>query len=77
MKTFTASHLSHKPAEVFEEARTNGAVIQQKRTNGDVVEEFVLIPKESLDELLSGTAELSNLVAELGEQAGIKNDPLA
>ena len=46
MKTFTASHLSHKPAEVFEEARTNGAIIQQKRTNGDVIEEFVLIKND-------------------------------
>ena len=46
MKTFTASHLSHKPAEVLAEARLNGAIIQQKRTNGDVIEEFVLVRKD-------------------------------
>ena len=43
MKTFTASQLSHTPAKVFEEARINGAIIQQKRTNGDIMEEFVII----------------------------------
>lgn len=47
MKTFTASQLSHAPAKVFEEARTNGAIIQQKRTNGDVIEEFVIISKDT------------------------------
>ena len=51
MKTFTASHLSHKPAEVFEEARANGAIIQQKRTNGDVIEEFVMLSKSKLEEM--------------------------
>lgn len=43
MKAFTASQLSHTPAKVLAEARTNGVIIQQKRTNGDVIEEFVMI----------------------------------
>ena len=45
MKTFKASHLVKKPAEVFAEARKNGAIIQQCRTNGEIVEEFVMIAK--------------------------------
>ena len=45
MKTFTASQLSHKPAEVLAEAKSNGVIIQRKNTNGDVMEEFILIAK--------------------------------
>ncbi len=47
MKTFKASHLAKKPAEVFAEARLDGVIIQQCRTNGEVVEEFILIKKDS------------------------------
>ena len=47
MKTFKASHLVKKPAEVFAEARLNGAIIQQCRTNGEVIEEFIIIKKDS------------------------------
>ncbi len=49
MKTFKASQLALKPAEVFAEARKEGAIIQQCRTNGEVVEEFVIIKTEDLD----------------------------
>jgi hypothetical protein len=48
MKTFKASHLVKKPAEVFAEARLNGAIIQQCRTNGEIVEEFLLIANTPL-----------------------------
>ncbi len=73
MKTFKASHLVKKPAEVFAEARLNGAIIQQCRTNGEIVEEFAIVPAAKLSELISGSIELSNLVVGLGKQAGIKN----
>lgn len=45
MKTFTASQLSHKPAEVLTEAKANGVIIQRKNTNGDVMGELVIIDK--------------------------------
>lgn len=44
MKTFNATQLSQKPADVFAAAREGGAIIQQKRTNGEVIEEFILLP---------------------------------
>ena len=46
MKTFTASHLSHKPAEVLAEALLNPVVIQRKNTNGDVMAEYVLTKRD-------------------------------
>ena len=46
MKTFTASHLSHKPAEVLAEALLSPVVIQRKNTNGDVMAEYVLTKRE-------------------------------
>lgn len=73
LKTFKASDFARSPEKVYEEALINGAIIQQCRTNGEIKEEFVLIPKESLDELINGSIELSNLVAELGDQAGVAN----
>lgn len=48
MKTFTASQLSHKPAEVLAEARIQGAYISRNNTNGEVMEEFILISKDAL-----------------------------
>lgn len=51
MKTFNASHLVKKPAEVFAAAREGGAIIQQKRTNGEVIEEFALIPLKRMEEI--------------------------
>lgn len=53
MKTFKASQLATKPAEVFAEARKEGAIIQQCRTNGEVVEEFAIITKEDHEWLLA------------------------
>lgn len=49
MKAFKASQLASKPAEIFAEARKEGAIIQQCRTNGEVVEEFAIIRTEDLD----------------------------
>lgn len=45
MKTFNASDLTHKRAEVMKAARDGGAIIQEKRTNGEVICEFVLKKK--------------------------------
>tara|TARA_R110000764_G_scaffold57488_1_gene125120 strand:+ start:5148 stop:5297 length:150 start_codon:yes stop_codon:yes gene_type:complete len=42
MKRFNAGDLSKKPAEVFEAARTDGALIQHKDRRGNVVEEFII-----------------------------------
>lgn len=47
MKAFKASQLASKPAEIFAEARKEGAIIQQCRTNGEVIEEFVMIRNDS------------------------------
>lgn len=62
MKIFKASQLALKPAEVFAEARKEGAIIQQCRTNGEVVEEFVIMPKDTLDEFIRESNTLAELV---------------
>lgn len=47
MKTYNATELgSRKRTEIFEAARTEGAVIQRKNTNGVVLEEFVMVSKD-------------------------------
>jgi|TARA_R110000851_G_scaffold272661_2_gene425385 hypothetical protein len=43
MKTFNASDLAHKRAEIFEAAKNEGAILQRKNTNGEVLDEFVMI----------------------------------
>jgi hypothetical protein len=43
MKTFNASDLAHKRTEIFEAAKSGGAILQRKNTNGDVLDEFVMI----------------------------------
>ena len=53
MKTYKSADLTHKRAEVFREAETNGVIIQQCRTNGEVISELVLINKAEHDELTS------------------------
>ena len=44
MKTYKASDLTHKRAEVMEEARKNGVLIEERRTNGVVIATFELNP---------------------------------
>lgn len=46
MKTYKSSDLTHKRAEVLEEAAENGVIIQQLETNGKVRQEFVLCTKD-------------------------------
>lgn len=46
VKKFNAGDLSKKPSEVFEAARTEGAIIQHKNRQGKVVEEFVMVTRE-------------------------------
>ena len=48
MKTYKSSDLTHKRAEVLEEAKLNGVVIQQLETNGKVRCEFLLIADKPL-----------------------------
>ena len=43
MKVYKSSDLTHKRAEVLEEAEANGVIIQQLKTNGAVVKEFILV----------------------------------
>ena len=43
MKTFNASDMAHKRTEIFEAAKSDGAIIQKKNTNGEVLEEFVMV----------------------------------
>lgn len=47
MKVYKSSALTHKRAEVLEEAKANGVIIQECKTNGDVRQEFVLYPIHS------------------------------
>ena len=47
MRTFNASDMAHKRTEIFEAAKSGGAILQKKNTNGDVLEQFVLIPSDS------------------------------
>lgn len=47
MKTFRASDLAHKRAEIFEAAREEGAIIERRSSGkggGDVLESFMLVP---------------------------------
>ena len=48
MKTYKSSDLTHKRAEVLEEAEANGVIIQQLKTNGTVIQEFLLIADKPL-----------------------------
>ena len=43
MKTYKSSDLIHKRAEAFEEAESNGIIIEQRKTNGKVINKLVLI----------------------------------
>ena len=45
MKKYNSSDLTHKRAEVLEEAAKNGVIIQEKNTNGKVRRELVMTPK--------------------------------
>lgn len=76
MKIFKASHLVKKPAEVFAEARKNGAIIQQCRTNGEIIEEFVIIDNELwevLNEFLDIDWHKELIKKRRGEPLAIKN----
>ena len=48
MKVYKSSDLTHKRAEVLEEAEANGVIIQQLKTNGTVIQEFLLIADKPL-----------------------------
>jgi hypothetical protein len=53
MKTFNASDLAHKRTEIFNAAKSEGAILQRKNTNGVVLDEFYICGKEEdLEELL-------------------------
>ena len=42
MKTYKASDLTYKRAEVMREAELNGVLIEERRTNGEVINTFIL-----------------------------------
>ena len=46
MKKYKLSDITHKRAELFAHARTNGVLLQSLRTNGEVLEEYVIISKD-------------------------------
>ena len=46
MKTYKSRDLTHKRAEVLEEAAKNGVIIEMRKTNGDVISELVLCSKD-------------------------------
>ena len=43
MKTYKSRDLTHKRAEVMQEAKANGVIIQECNTNGEVRCEYLLI----------------------------------
>jgi len=59
MKKYKSSDLTHKRAEVLEEAAKNGVIIQELRTNGKVRREFVLFDMVEFDGLANQILELS------------------
>ena len=48
MKKFNAGDLSKKPKQVFDAARSDGAIIQHKDRQGNVVEEFAILNKKDV-----------------------------
>ena len=42
MKTYKASDLTHKRAEVMREAALNGVLIEERRSNGEVINRFIM-----------------------------------
>lgn len=76
MKTFKASDLSHKRAEVMKAARDGGAIIQEKRTNGDVIEEYVICLKSELDEVGAWAKRLESNILELAEGLGLNPEEI-
>lgn len=51
MKKYKSSDLTHKRAEVLNEAAKNGVIIQQLETNGNIRREFVVCSKTIFDRL--------------------------
>lgn len=51
MKKFNAGDLSKKPKQVFDAARSDGAIIQHKDRQGNVVEEFVVFSAAKLNKM--------------------------
>jgi hypothetical protein len=48
VKTYKFSDLTHKRAEVMQEVKQNGVILQQLERNGTVREEFVLLSVDSI-----------------------------
>ena len=51
MNKFNAGDLSKKPKQVFDAARSGGAIIQHKDRQGNVVEEFVILTSGSINKI--------------------------
>ncbi len=58
MNKFNAGDLSKKPKQVFDAARSGGAIIQHKDRQGNVVEEFVLIRFDSRGYIIGGGRDI-------------------
>lgn len=71
MNKYNQSALSNKGRrKIFEEAKNGGVIIQQKTTASEVVGELVLIPLDTLNELVSGAQELSSLTIDIDRSHG-------
>jgi hypothetical protein len=57
MKTFKSSDLTHKRAEVLNEAKANGVIIQECNTNGEVRCEYVLQLRSPLSDFTAYCVE--------------------
>ncbi len=71
MKRYKSSLLStNARAEIFEEAKANGVIIECRKTNGKVIDELVMHTKETNDKLLQFAAKAI-------QQGVIVDDPIS
>ncbi len=63
MKAYKSSDLTHKRAEVLQEATKEGVIIQQLETNGKVRREFVIVPKDIFVEYCAVAEIESEIIA--------------
>lgn len=61
MKKYKSSDLTHKRAEVLNEAANNGVIIQQLETNGKVRREFILINLDKYNTNLSSEKYINSM----------------
>jgi hypothetical protein len=51
MNKFNAGDLSKKPKQVFDAARSGGAIIQHKDRQGNVIEKFIMLSFDKMNSM--------------------------